>query len=185
VSFCDHVNGSVPSDVGKFIDQIKSLYGAATDQALAERLGSTKSAIANWRRRGAIPASVQQQVAKEYGPFADGTFQEESLGHIRYYDAPRGLALYVYDRERETMKLGSKNPHRTYGWRGYVFGDIERVLRFHIRDRLADVEIGDPLMERCISDIDRRVIPELEKLLAQVRSEVDQSGLPIAAKRDR
>lgn len=60
-----------------------------------------------------------------------------------------------------------------------------RVLRFHIRDRLADVEIGDPLMQRCISDIDRRVIPELEKLLAQVRSEVDQYGLPITTKRDR
>ena len=52
------------------INQLKQLYGAATDQALAKQLGSTKSAVANWRRRGAIPAAVQQQVAKEYGPFA-------------------------------------------------------------------------------------------------------------------
>ena len=154
------------------IKQLKQLYGVATDQALAERLGSTKSAVANWRRRGAIPASVQQQVAKEYGPFAPGTFSEEPLEHVRYFDVPRGLSLYVYDRERANFKSEADAVGR-YAWWGFIVGDIERVLRRHIRERLGGVDV-DELTRRCLSDIDRRAIPDLESLLAQLRAEVDE-----------
>lgn len=154
------------------ISQLKQLYGAATDDALAKRLGSTKSAVANWRRRGAIPAAVQQQVAKEYGPFAPGTFLEESIEHIRLFDLPRGLALYVYDRERDNFRAAHPSAER-YSWWGFIVGDVERILRRYIREHLAGADEAE-LMKRCLHDIERRSIPDLEKLLAQLRAEVDE-----------
>lgn len=156
--------------VEKLIAQLKALYAVRTDEALAARLGSTKSAIAKWRSRGSLPAVVHQRVAKEYGPFYGDTFIEDSELHTRAFDIPRGLALYVYDRERAALSAFPTTADALLAW-GFYIGDIERILRGHIASSLTDVANGRPLIERCVTQIDGRMIPELEKMVAQAKAD--------------
>jgi hypothetical protein len=41
-----------------YIDRLKSHFRVSSDEALARRIGTAKSTIATWRRRGSIPEQV-------------------------------------------------------------------------------------------------------------------------------
>ena len=52
-------------DVAAQIEELKQLLGISTDAGLAEELGLQKTAIAQWRRRNAIPQHVKLSLEKK------------------------------------------------------------------------------------------------------------------------
>lgn len=52
--------------VSAFIDELKSLLWAASDDELASSLKVGKSTIASWRRRGSVPAKIRRQIYFKY-----------------------------------------------------------------------------------------------------------------------
>lgn len=53
--------------VSRFIDELKSVVWALSDDELASALKVGKSTIATWRRRGSVPAKVQRELFIKYG----------------------------------------------------------------------------------------------------------------------
>jgi Bacteriophage CI repressor helix-turn-helix domain len=51
-----------------YIERLKAEYRVRTDEELGALLGYSKQAIANWRRRGVIPASVERKLVATIGP---------------------------------------------------------------------------------------------------------------------
>lgn len=58
-----------------YIQNLKSHFGVETDDELARKIGTSKSTIASWRRRGTIPEAV-------YGHY----FQREGIDYFRIID---------------------------------------------------------------------------------------------------
>lgn len=75
-------------DVAAQIDELKELLGIATDASLAEELGLQKSAIAQWRRRNAIPQHVMLSLEKRRNkitPLPRGDLEEAFPAVVNMY----------------------------------------------------------------------------------------------------
>lgn len=47
------------------VERLKSALGVSTDQALAQELGLERSTVAQWRRRGSVPAIYREIIAAD------------------------------------------------------------------------------------------------------------------------
>lgn len=155
--------------VSEHIDRMKVLYGVKEDQELAEKLGASKSAVANWRRRNAIPASVKEKVARQFGAVSVLGFFGEAWQGVRYLDNVHAVALHIYEDLRDRIMFDSSERLWRFRWWGCTFEEIEAGLRDHIRKELAEVETGEPLISRCIADYEAGKIEAIETLFGRGR----------------
>jgi transcriptional regulator with XRE-family HTH domain len=83
--------------VALYVQRLKSHFAVRTDEELAAELGISKQAIANWRRRGAVPLKVQQDFHDRYGIRyqAFDLEMDEAEGDIVY-----AVSLYAYEKLR-------------------------------------------------------------------------------------
>jgi transcriptional regulator with XRE-family HTH domain len=57
---------SFDPEVALYIQRLKALLKVRTDEELAERLGMSKQNLANWRRRGAVPARTAERIRRDF-----------------------------------------------------------------------------------------------------------------------
>jgi hypothetical protein len=137
-----------------FIERLKAALLIETDEELASRIGYSKQAIANWRRRGAVPNKARTKIAQLAGPeFAADEW--EQLRHVQ-----REKAILYACLPRIFARLTSTYPQplaaHDFAKLGMQFNDLEEGLLSHIRDEAShgasEVEIIQRLWERLDDD---------------------------------
>lgn len=86
---------------------------------------------------------------------------------IRTLDNVHSLALYVYERERQSGAFGEFPA--SLEWWGFLFEQTERALRKYINDHLPNLPSGRALIQAGIEAVDAGKILEIERLFGRRR----------------
>lgn len=137
-----------------YIERLKDELHVRTDEELAEEIGYSKQAIANWRRRESIPAKAQAMIIERLGPtFALDQYQR-AAAERRERTLIFACSMPIFERwakmleDRYTAKnlliLDSKYP------------DAVLIIKDHIRERVrtgqSDEEIVASFMDKVASE---------------------------------
>jgi hypothetical protein len=133
------------------VDALKRLYAVQLDQDLAAILGSSKAAVAKWRRRGELPAWVAAKASADF-PTSAHTFAAEGVSLAEVF----AVALAIFDQTPPPVLFPEKpadNP-MNMGLRGRVFADAVEVISRHANKVLSAIPDMDhvALIERCFAD---------------------------------
>lgn len=154
------------------VDWLKRLYGVEQDQQLARILGATKSAVANWRRRGDVPAWVAARYLADF-PAERQLVMAEDEGMKRWaLEASDVYAVVAEIIERRPLpRWPSSDPESTVlnaAFRGKVFADLVDAVSRHIALKVQD-STSVEVIARCLADFESGAIEGVERtLLRQV-----------------
>jgi len=131
------------SRAAAYLDHLKTMLRVDEDQELARALGTTKGAVAQWRRRDAIPAGVQNTIAKQFGADPVWFLLEDMVYRHRWEDDAYAATLYILDAEG-MPQWPSEVPITDRDLanlvlRGQVFRAVLSVVRGYVREYLRGV----------------------------------------------
>lgn len=81
-----------------YIERVKAALTVTTDEELAEKIGYSKQAITNWRRRNGIPHKAELRIVGILGD--DFVIRQPSAttGRAKWDDLAHGLAVFAIDQ---------------------------------------------------------------------------------------
>ncbi len=156
----------MPRDILIYIQNLKHLTGTRSDEELGKKLGFSKQAIANWRRRGEIPASTERKLVDAFGPEFASNSASTRVASIREDEVCNATALYVYERLLRRHPEGLTLPLRRSI--GYLFPSIVAAIRSALRKEGFEGEDSLSMIEMLMGIIDWELIPEVQKLLKKL-----------------
>lgn len=151
-----------------YIERMKDALKVRTDEELGAKLGYSKQAIANWRRRDTIPRDVSDRFADAFGPqFATAESQRFIL-EMRENEAVHAAALFAY--ERWLNDLGrSPTPYDRRAM-GLIFPRLVTAIRAEVREIGFEGENSLSMIEMLTVLIGRRGLKEVEAVLSKAPS---------------
>lgn len=81
-----------------YIERLKEELFVRTDEALAEEIGYSKQAIANWRRRENIPAKAEAAIIERLGPTFALDQQQRTAARRREKSLIFACSMPIFDR---------------------------------------------------------------------------------------
>ncbi|TXH81903.1 MAG: hypothetical protein E6Q77_07270 [Rhizobium sp.] len=156
-----------------YIERVKAAFGVETDEDLADRIGYSKQAIANWRRRQKVPEKASVVISHLLGPeFAASDTMRFVAEH--HENRVRNLSAAFFWREfwriyHQEFPLGLENLHQRML---YINTDVALFLD-SLTDYIRDerflwkgddeylVAIEKHIADRPMTDLIRSVIREL------------------------
>ncbi|WP_417689468.1 helix-turn-helix domain-containing protein [Roseibium sp.] len=148
-----------------YIERMKSLFGVKTDLELAEHLGCSKQAIANWRRRDTIPFSVEADLVQKYGSvFARS---EVLLGISKAQEKQVSHAAATYCLHKFLSRLDEPIPVHTVASLGNVLPILIEEFRRLLYFEEYDAPVGD-ILTSLEKKQQNGQLPEVDRILAQI-----------------
>jgi hypothetical protein len=146
-----------------YIERVKAALGVTTDEEMGNRLGLSKQTIASWRRRNKIPLEVEARLVSAFGPdFAYSDLTKE-ITTLRENEVVFASALYAYSRFERRLDRRLTLSERVS--LGYLFKEVEKLLRAKVRQIGFEFENSESLLEILIALIDAGKIESLEETL--------------------
>ena len=116
-----------------YIERLKAALNVSTDEALAQELGYSKQAIANWRRRGKVPIDAELRITDRYGADLARTPALRNVSTLQEDEIVYGAALLAFEEiSAEFDELPS--PQREL-LKGRVFREIEEFFRKRLAEK--------------------------------------------------
>ena len=115
--------------VRAYIERMKAALRVKTDEELGKRLGYSKQAIANWRRRGRVPAETERELVDAFGV---GFAVDQWLKHYssrREDETVYASTLYAFERFIRSLEVAPTIELRRS--LGYIFPEIEFAIRLN------------------------------------------------------
>lgn len=151
-----------------YIERVKAAFGVVTDEDLAFRLGLSKQAIANWRKRDKIPMNIQLQIAQIFGDDLSFSEKASKLGKFREDEIVYAAAIYAF--ERNFKILGREPTLRERLSFGFFFDDVEKEIRTYLKNmmkarRIVSISIDETtesILSSIMFAIDKNRIPLID-----------------------
>lgn len=150
------------------ISRVKALYGVEQDQELARALGTSKAAVASWRRRQELPAWVLAKVLSEF-PAHRLQAAAGPISGILNEPAVYAAALAILELSPPPVWAGeTADSPQNMLLRAHVLLELVEAIALHVkrvheRDGLQMDAVA--LFERCLADFHASVIPGVDKAL--------------------
>jgi len=150
-----------------YIEKAKAALGVRTDEQLAGKLGLSKQAIANWRRRGEIPSAIELRFVDAFGSDFAVSDAVKRLATTRENEVVYAGALYVFEKYLRALPAAPSASE----WRalGYLFPEIEQALRQRVKQIGFEQETSLTIIEGMMAMIDIGGFPEVSKILGRAR----------------
>ena len=152
-----------------YIERLKAALGVTTDEEAASKLGISKQAIANWRRRGSVPLEVEIRLVNSFGPDFARSEIARDVSVLRENEVVYATTLHVYFKIAE--RPGGKPTFEELRSLGYIFKEIEGSIRSIVREVSFENENSVTLLEIMIALVDAGKIPAVSDLLAHFGAE--------------
>ena len=152
-----------------YIERLKAALGVTTDEEAASKLGISKQAIANWRRRGNVPLEVEIRLVNSFGPDFARSEIAKDVSVLRENEVVYAATLHVYFKIAERPR--GKPTFEELRSLGYVFKEIEESIRRKVREISFENENSATLLEIMIALIDAGKIPAVSDLLTHFGAE--------------
>lgn len=141
---------------------MKAAPAVTTDEELASKIGYSKQALTNWRRRNGILHKAELRIVRILGQ--DFAIRAPLIvtGWVKWDDFVHGLAVFAVDQYISHWPLPLSYPHiRAIGRRfGELEGEIFKLLLAYPAASYTQEEIFDAVM-RAIEKREDRQIDEL------------------------
>lgn len=150
-----------------YIERMKDALKVRTDEELGGKLGYSKQAIANWRKRNVIPSEVSSRMADAFGiNFAIDDIQRTVL-EIRENEVVYAVALFAY--ERCIKELGRAPTIYDRRALGYLFPSLVYAVRSEVRRIGFEGENGPSMIELLTVLVEHKHLKEVEDILRNAR----------------
>ena len=146
-----------------YIERMKSALNVVTDEELGKKLGYSKQAIANWRRRDTVPKEISYRMADAFGPqFAVEDAHRDRL-ELREREVVHAVALYAYERAlRDLGRPPSLHDRRDFG---SVFPMLVSAVRKEVLSVGFEGEDALTMIELLTVLVDRKALKTVEAVL--------------------
>lgn len=147
-----------------YIERVKAALDVTTDEDLAEKIGYSKQAIANWRRRGGLPHKAELRIMGILGD--EFAVRQPSAATVRakWDDLAHGLAVFALDQYTGHWRRPLSYPQvRAIGRR---FDGLENQIRKLLIAYTAASYPQDQVFDAVIRIIEKREDREIHGLLS-------------------
>ena len=147
-----------------YIERVKAALSVTTDEDLAAKIGYSKQAIANWRRRDGIPHRAELRIVGILGD--DFSIRTPNLAtkRVKWDDITHGLAILAVEQYTSHWPRPLSYEHaRAIGWR---FEKLEDRLRNLLRAYSAQAENPDQVIDALVDMIKEKRDDGIDKILS-------------------
>ncbi|WP_421590933.1 helix-turn-helix domain-containing protein [Shinella sp. M27] len=147
-----------------YIERVKAALGITTDDELSAKLGKSKQAIANWRKREKVPVEAEIELANMLGPnFAHDDLTREFV-FSRENRIVYAATMYCFSHFEQSLERELTLEERLS--LGREFQEVESLIRKYVR--LERDEHPDKIILNVMMDWFRRgILPEVSSILSK------------------
>lgn len=152
-----------------YIERIKAALQVVTDEEMAVKIGYSKQAIANWRRRNIIPKKAELRIIGILGNGFAMNGDLVSIKRMNYDDIVHGLAILAVEQYTSHWR----RPLRLFQVRaiGRRFDELEAIIRKFV-DIYADSSCTQQqVIAIGIRAIEKELDPRIHELLSVFRDD--------------
>lgn len=154
-----------------FIERMKVALGVRTDEELSRKLGYSKQAVANWRKRDTIPTDISEKMSDAFGPEFAANEDQKHLLEMRESEVVHAVALFAYERCLKDIGR-DQTPHDRRSF-GYLFPSLIRAVRTALRNVGFEQENSLSMIELLTALVARKALPEVEEILVRAPTKAD------------
>lgn len=147
-----------------YIERVKDALSVTTDEELGVKIGYSKQAIANWRRRDGVPHKAELRIVGILGD--DFAIRTPNLvtNRVKWDDITHGLAILAVEQYTSHWPRPLTYEHaRAIGWR---FEELEDRLRNLLTAYSARAETPDQVVEALVAMIEDRRDSGIDEILS-------------------
>lgn len=157
-----------------YIERMKVALGVRTDEELSGKLGCSKQAVANWRKRNSIPVDVSGKMSDAFGPSFATDENQLYLLELRESEVVHAVALFAYERcLKDLGRDQTLHDRRSFG---YIFPSLIVAVRTALRGVGFEQENSLSMIELLTLLVARRALPEVEEVLVRAPTKADKGG---------
>lgn len=146
-----------------YIERMKDALKVRTDEELGGKLGYSKQAIANWRRRDVIPRDISERMADAFGAHFATEDSHRAVLEIRESEVAYAVSLCAY--ERCLHELGGTPTVHDRRVLGYLFPRLVYAVRSELRSIGFEGENVLSMIELLTALVERKGLKEVEEVL--------------------
>ena len=154
-----------------YIERMKVALSVRTDDELSRKLGYSKQAVANWRKRDTIPVEVSEKMSDAFGPDFALNENQKYLLEMRESEVVYAVALFAY--ERCLNDLGRNQTTHDRRSFGYLFPSLIQAVRTALRSVGFEQETSLSMIEVLTLLVARKALPEVEEVLVRAPMKAD------------
>lgn len=146
-----------------YIERMKDALKVRTDEELGGKLGYSKQAIANWRRRDTIPREISDRMAGAFGPHFATEDSQRFILEMRESEVVHAVALFAYERcLNEIGRAPTTHDRRTLG---YLFPSLVYSVRNELRNIGFEGENALSMIDILTALVERKGLKDVEEVL--------------------
>lgn len=152
-----------------YIERMKDALNVRTDEELGGKLGYSKQAIANWRRRDVIPKEISSRMADAFGAQLATEDSQRFVLEVRESEVIHAIALFVY--ERCLRELGRSPTIYDRRELGYLFPRLVHAVGSEVRKIGFEGENALSMIDMLMILVERKALKEVEAVLRKAPHE--------------